>query len=116
MDILHVRCAVCGEVWGEVESLDLRVFTTRSAGSWVSYRCPIHRGRVSCRISSRTREALRRLGYLPVDVPAEVLEIHHGPPLSTDELIELHFDLEDSRWLDRLRVSLERRVEPDCLA
>ncbi|MBI3648651.1 MAG: hypothetical protein HY240_07885 [Actinobacteria bacterium] len=37
-----------------------------------------------------------------IDVPAEVLESHDGPPLTLDDLIDLHFLLESDGWKRQL--------------
>jgi hypothetical protein len=39
---------------------------------------------------------------VPLHIPAEALEVHIGPPLTYDDLIDFHNQLEDDTSLTRL--------------
>ncbi len=41
--------------------------------------------------------------------PAEVTEVHEGPPLSPDELLDLHLFLGRPDWLEQLERELADR-------
>lgn len=47
-------------------------------------------------------EVLRTAGVHGVVVPAEAIEDHSGPPLTLDDLIDLHFLLESKGWEKRI--------------
>lgn len=44
--------------------------------------------------------------------PAELAEPHSGPPLTPDDLLDLHVLLEDDTWFRQL-VALVRRTTPE---
>jgi hypothetical protein len=44
--------------------------------------------------------------------PAELAELRTGPPLTPDDLLDLHVLLEDDGWFDQL-VALVRRTTPE---
>jgi hypothetical protein len=44
--------------------------------------------------------------------PAELSETRAGPPLTPDDLLDLHVLLEDDTWFDDL-VALVRRTTPE---
>ena len=44
--------------------------------------------------------------------PAELSEPHSGPPLTPDDLLDLHVLLEDDTWFQQL-VALVRRTTPE---
>lgn len=36
------------------------------------------------------------------ELPAELDEPKHGPPISYDDLLEFHYELQEDGWFDRL--------------
>lgn len=93
------------------EHLELRVCADPQRSTYV-FTCP------SCNVlivkpaaDSRVRRALLAVGVRSVEwsIPAELTEVHHGAPLTEDDLIDLMLLLEQPDWALRLSASPSRR-------
>jgi hypothetical protein len=96
--LVEARCAWCGRI--ELDEADLHVHVGRGADALFDFRCP-GCARVNIRpLSTVDVAALAELGitFSRGDAPFELLEERSGPPLSWDDLIEFHRELEGLSW------------------
>lgn len=103
MTTVRASCPECGDV--ELTTADMRVVvcSTTSQGSY-TFQCPSCGVAVSKDAEARVIDVLVASG-VRVHVwrmPAELDEVHTGPPISYDDLLAFHFELQDERWPERL--------------
>lgn len=87
-------CPTCGEIELRAEQLWL-VLEEPTGQAHVDFRCPRCAETISYQVEGETLEVLLEL--VPVEevrLPAEIFERPAGPPLTTDDLIDLMLDLE----------------------
>jgi hypothetical protein len=105
---IRASCPTCGDI--ELTSGDVTVLVcaTNNQGSY-AFQCPTCRLAVSKPAESRVVDLLVSTGVkLSVwQFPAELDEVHEGPALTTDDLIEFHFQLERGDWAEHIRGSTE---------
>ena len=113
MTTVRAQCPACGDVQLGIHDLTVRVHDEDSAGDY-RFCCP------GCEVTV-TRPASARIVDLLVSAgaaeerwtwPAELAEPHAGPPLTPDDLLDLHVMLADDSWFDQL-VALVRRTTPE---
>lgn len=106
--VVTISCPVCGRsvalsvsalgLWRRPDGCDL-----------IRFPCPACGKDASLCASEEDLPVLEQLKVPVTVVPAEALERPPGPPLSTDELIDLHFLLESEGWWDSLQAVIERQ-------
>ena len=114
MTTVRAQCPVCGDVKLEIHDLTVRVCADEGASSVYRFRCPICEETVSRDASARIVDLLVSAGA-PQELwtwPAELAEQRDGPPLTPDDLLDLHVLLDDETWFDQL-VALVRRTTPE---
>ena len=81
----------------------MQVCATNNQGSY-AFRCPECLFAVSKMAEQRIVDLLVSSGVrLSVwNMPAELEEPREGPPLTYDDLLELHHELQQEGWFDRL--------------
>lgn len=87
-------CPTCGEIELQAEQLWL-VLEEPTGHAHLDFRCPRCAEAISYQVEGETLEVLLEL--VPVEevrLPAEIFERPAGPPLTTDDLIDLMLDLE----------------------
>jgi len=96
--MIRATCETCGDVELRVTDFQVLLCATTNEGSYV-FRCPICRLAVSKPADARIVDVLIAAGVELVvwDMPAELAEEHAGPPISYDDLIEFHFQLDDGQ-------------------
>ena len=101
--IIRTTCPTCGDVEMTIRDVRVRLCSTTNEGSY-AFRCPACRLLVSKTIEPNVVDVLVLAGVrLAVwDMPAELDEPHVGAPVSYDDLLEFHFQLQRSDWLERL--------------
>jgi predicted RNA-binding Zn-ribbon protein involved in translation (DUF1610 family) len=113
MTTVKAQCPTCGDVSLGIEHLTVRTCSDGDTPATYRFRCP------SC-AETVTRDASPRIVDLLVSAgapeeqwhwPAELSERPGGPPLTADDLLDLHMLLRDDGWYDRL-VALVRRTTP----
>jgi hypothetical protein len=101
--VIKASCQDCGDVELGVGDVRVRVCAEGEQGSYV-FRCP------ACQMSV-VKPAERRIVDLLVasgvaleewDLPAEMFELHHGRPITHDDLIDFHRLLQTDDWYDVL--------------
>ncbi len=109
--IVRTTCPTCGDVEMTIGDLRVRLCSTTNEGSY-AFRCPACRLLVAKPIEASVVDVLVLAGVeLEVwHMPEELYEPHAGPPVSYDDLLEFHFQLEDGGWLERLNPDGRRTV------
>lgn len=103
MATIRASCPDCGDVELTTHDVTVRVCAADDAGSY-AFRCP------SCTMAV-TKTAERRIVDLLITsgvtaevwhLPAELSEVHDGPPLSHDDLLAFHELLSGDSWFEDL--------------
>lgn len=100
MTTIKATCPSCGDV--DLKPGDITVVTAPAAG-WATYQfgCPSCEELITKTADEEVVTLLRGAGVRveKLHIPAEALELHFGPPLAHDDLIDFGLRLSDS---DRL--------------
>jgi hypothetical protein len=101
--IVRTTCPTCGDVEMTIGDLRVRLCSTTDEGSY-AFRCPSCRLLVSKPIETSVVDVLVLAGVELVvwQMPAELDEHHSGPPVSYDDLLEFHFQLQQVDCYERL--------------
>jgi hypothetical protein len=113
MTTVRAQCPGCGDVQLHIDDLIVRVCHDDGPGAY-RFRCPRCEQTVQREASPRIVDLLVSAGA-PQETwrwPAELAELRTGPPLTPDDLLDLHVLLEDDTWFDDL-VALVRRATPE---
>ncbi len=104
MAIIKASCPSCGDVEMTIGDVQVSLCATTDVGSY-AFRCPGCRTAVSKPIDGNVVDVLVASGArLSVwELPAELREAHHGDPITHDDLLAFHFELEGEDWMGRLR-------------
>ena len=116
---IKASCSTCGDVELTLDEVQVLMCASNSQGSY-SFRCPSCHLIVSKAAEENVVEVLVASGVrLSVwHLPAELDEQHFGAPISYDELLDFHFQLQGDAWvaeLDRVAATTPRhggRLEP----
>ena len=100
---IRASCPTCGDVELTTRDVGVQVCSTNNQGSY-SFRCPHCRLAVSKPAEARIVDLLVSSGVrLTVwHMPAELEEPRAGAPISYDDLLEFHFQLQHEGWQDQL--------------
>jgi len=106
---IRASCPTCGDVELTSRDVTVQVCATNNQGSY-AFRCPACNVAVSKMAEQRIVDLLVSSGVrLSVwSMPAELDEVHTGPALTYDDLLELHQELQAEDWFTRL-TELDRR-------
>ncbi len=109
--IVRTTCPTCGDVEMTIRDLRVRLCSTTNEGSY-AFRCPGCRLLVAKTIEASVVDVLVMAGVdLAVwRMPAELDEAHAGPPISYDDLLEFHFQLQADGWWVHLDGAAPRPV------
>ncbi len=104
MTTIKATCPGCGEVDLGTEDILLRIGAVQTANTY-GFTCPSCGDFVEKQADDRVVRLLLSGGVVPVPVhvPAEALELHFGPPLTMDDLIDFHQHLMTSDWFEDLK-------------
>ena len=103
MAMIRASCPTCGDV--ELTTRDVRVLLCSSTyESSYAFQCPACRVAVAKPAEPRVVDVLLASGIaLTVwHMPAELDEVHAGPAISYDDLLEFHFQLRHAGTLEAL--------------
>jgi predicted RNA-binding Zn-ribbon protein involved in translation (DUF1610 family) len=104
---ISARCPRCGQVELVAAQMWL-VLTDPPDRAHVDFHCPACEQHVAHPADSDTVRLLSGLLAVEfVEIPAEALELHAGPSLTTDDLIDLMLSLDD--WVDAVAAMPARR-------
>jgi hypothetical protein len=114
MTTVRAQCPACGDVQLQIDDLTVRVCSDEEMPSAYRFRCPGCDQTVHREASPRIVDLLVSAGapHERWNWPAELAELHSGPPLTPDDLLDLHVLLEDDTWFEQL-VALVRRTTPE---
>ena len=96
MITIKASCPTCGEVDLPNNEITLRVCNNRQLLSYYLFICPVCHTEVRKPADDHVVSLLLSGGVKAelFDIPAEVFEVHHGPPISWDDLLDFHQQLE----------------------
>lgn len=100
---IRATCPDCGDVELSAQQMQILVCSADLAAAY-AFRCPVCRLMVTKPTDHRVVDVLVSSG-VPLrtwDVPAEIEEIHDGPAITWDDLLEFHFRLSEDGWLTRM--------------
>ena len=114
MTTVRAQCPACGDVQLQINDLTVRVCSDDEIPSQYRFRCPGCAQTVHRDASSRIVDLLVSAGapHERWSWPAELTEHRSGPPLTPDDLLDLHVLLEDDSWFTQL-VALVRSTAPE---
>lgn len=103
MTTIKATCPGCGEVDLTADDILLRI-SAQTTGNTYGFSCPDCGDFVQKPADERVVRLLLSGGVMPtlINVPAEALEVHDGPPINHDDLIAFHDLLESDGWFDEL--------------
>jgi predicted RNA-binding Zn-ribbon protein involved in translation (DUF1610 family) len=98
---VRASCPTCGDVELTTREVQVQVCTATDEGTY-SFLCPTCRLIVNKPAEQRVVELLASAGVRVVnwDLPAELAEPKSGPPISYDDLLAFHFELDRDGWLE----------------
>ena len=99
MTTIKACCPGCGEIDLVADDILLRIGAVRTSNTY-GFSCPDCGDFVEKTADDRIIRLLLSGGVMPVPlhIPAEALEIHTGPPLTLDDLLDFHQRLADDTW------------------
>jgi hypothetical protein len=109
---IRATCPSCGNVRLHASDLTVRICVDTDAGSYC-FHCP------ACGVAV-AKDASRRITDLLVSsnvrlevwrLPAELAEPRSGPPITADDILDFHFELETPDWFEKLRATADRAAE-----
>jgi hypothetical protein len=103
MTTIKATCPGCGEVDLTAEDILLRIGASRTINTY-GFTCPECAEFVEKPADERIVRLLLSGGVVPVPVhvPAEVLEIHDGPTITYDDVLDFHERLQGDNWFSEL--------------
>jgi hypothetical protein len=104
MTTVRAQCPACGDVQLQINDLTVRVCSDDTTPGAYRFRCPGCAEMVNRPASPRIIDLLVSAGA-PHELwswPAELAETRVGPPLTPDDLLDLHVLLEDETWFQQL--------------
>ncbi len=109
---IRASCPTCGDVELTSRDVTVQVCATNNQGSY-AFRCPACQIAVSKLAEQRVVDLLVSSGVrLSVwSLPAELDEAKQGSPLTYDDLLEFHYQLQREGWFERLTSPSSHREE-----
>ena len=100
---VRASCPTCGDVELTTREVQVQVCSATDEGTY-SFLCPSCRLIVNKPAEQRVVELLVSAGVKVVswDLPAELSELKAGPPISYDDLLAFHFELDSEGWLEHV--------------
>ena len=95
MTTIKATCPACGEIDLGPQDIVLRIGASSAVNTY-GFSCPTCEAFVEKKADDRVVRLLLSGGVVPVPVhiPAEALEVHTGPPLTYDDLLDFHLQLQ----------------------
>ncbi len=102
MTTIKATCPGCGEIDLVPDDIVLRI---GSSDKTYGFSCPKCEEFIEKQADDRVVRLLLSGGVMPtmMHIPAEALEVHEGPPLHLDDLIEFHELLTSEDWFETLK-------------
>jgi len=114
MTTVRAQCPTCGDISLGIGDLTVRICADGVTPGAYRFRCPACGEAVTRTASERIVDLLVSAGAAqePWSWPAELRERPTGPPLTPDDLLDLHVMLDDDNWFEGL-VALVQRSTPE---
>lgn len=111
MTTIRANCPHCGDVQLRVSDLKVRVADISEHGSY-TFICPSCERAVAKDASKRIIDVLMSTGVdvQVVKAPLELSEIHSGPAISADDILDFHILLQNENWIDQLNTDFKSGV------
>jgi predicted RNA-binding Zn-ribbon protein involved in translation (DUF1610 family) len=99
MATIKATCPLCGEVDLTAAEVALRMGASYPRNTYC-FSCPDCGDFVEKAADERVVKLLLSGGVMPtlINVPAEAMEAHEGPPITHDDLLTFHEMLKDDEW------------------
>ncbi|MGH9077530.1 MAG: hypothetical protein ACRDY0_08780 [Acidimicrobiales bacterium] len=107
MATIRANCETCGDV--ELTPVEVQVQVCSSTEEiFYSFVCPGCAQPVTREAAPRVADLLVAAGVRRIvwSWPAELAEERHGPPISYDELLGFHFDMQHDDWIAQCLTSM----------
>lgn len=103
MTTIRANCPHCGDVQLRASDLTVRVTSGVEHGSY-TFICPSCERAVAKDASKRIIDLLMSTGVdvHVVKAPAELSEVHIGPAIDADDILDFHLLLQNDSWFDKL--------------
>lgn len=100
---IRATCPGCGDVDLTIPQVRAMVCATTNEGSY-AFQCPTCSLAVSKPAEQGVVDLLVSAGVqlMVWEEPAELREPRNGPPITHDDLLAFHYELEQPDWLERL--------------
>ena len=100
---VRASCPTCGDVELTTREVQVQVCSATEQGSY-SFMCPACRLIVNKPAERRVVDLLVAAGVRLVswDMPAELSEPKLGPPITYDDLLAFHFELDRDDWFEHV--------------
>jgi predicted RNA-binding Zn-ribbon protein involved in translation (DUF1610 family) len=100
---VRASCPNCGDIELSAQGVEVVRFAP-DPSSFYSFSCPQCTVLVTRPATSRVVDLLVSAGVQAMTFtrPAELDEIHDGPPITYDDLLNFHYEVSDGGWLDTL--------------
>lgn len=100
---VRASCPSCGDVELTTREVQVQVCSATDEGTY-SFLCPGCRLIVNKGAEQRVVELLVSAGVRVVswDLPAELSEPKCGPPITYDDLLTFHFELDSEGWFEHV--------------
>ena len=107
MATIRASCPTCGDVELTTADVQVRVCSSTDEGAYL-FGCPICRMTVTKPADQRIIDLLLASGVRLRRVAAarRAREPRNGPPISYDDLLEFHFELQQEGWFERMATKL----------
>lgn len=92
--LIRLECAACGVV--QIAPTKMHIHNVSEGAAFYMFRCPKCATSQTGYTRAEFVDALVRSGAKKHAIPAEVLEERTGDPVSYDELLDFHFQLQSS--------------------
>ncbi len=107
MTTIRANCPHCGDVQLRTHDLTVRVTADQEHGSY-TFSCPQCERAVAKDASKRIIDLLISTGVAVQEIkpPAELNELHVGPVINADDILDFHIMLQSDEWLEDLYKSV----------
>jgi len=99
---IRATCPTCGDVELSSEDMQVLVCNTDQTAAY-AFRCPTCQVMITKPTDQRVVEVLVSSGVSlrTWELPSEMLEVHIGPAITWDDILEFHFLLNEEGGLER---------------
>jgi predicted RNA-binding Zn-ribbon protein involved in translation (DUF1610 family) len=117
MAIIRASCPDCGDVELTSRDVTVRVNSATNEGSY-AFQCPECQLAVSKSAEPRIIDLLVSSGVelFVWTAPAELSEVHSGPTITYDDLLQFHYLIQEDGWMERLMAAGHASSDDDLVS